>query len=184
MKSFAGQLLIAIPDLGDTNFFRTVVLLIEHTTDGAVGVVLNRPGNMTLKKLWNALAAEIPVKRLDFVHIGGPVQGPILALHNEGDWSDSQVIDGVYMTMAGEILNHLVSDTKCQLKTFTGYSGWGPNQLESEIKRGGWLLHPAEPRHVFCQSHELWKDVCESVGREIMFAGLALDTTPNNAHWN
>lgn len=184
MKSLAGTLLIAIPDLGDSNFFRAVVLMIEHSREGAVGVVLNRPGNMSLRKLWNALAAEIPVKRQDRVHIGGPVQGPILALHNEVDWSDSQVIDGVYLTMSGEKLNHLVADSSCQLKAFTGYSGWGPNQLESEIEAGGWLLYPAEPGHVFCDSVELWKDVCESVGNNIMLAGLSLNNVPYDAHWN
>ncbi len=184
MKSLAGKLLIAIPDLSDSNFFRTVVLLIEHSRDGAVGVVLNRPGNMPLKKLWSALAVGIQVKRRDCVHIGGPVQGPILALHDQVDGSDSQVIDGIYLTMSGDKLNHLVSDSNCKLKVFSGYSGWGPNQLESEIEGGGWLLHPAEPRHVFCDSAELWKDVCESVGNTVMFAGLSLNNVPHGADWN
>ena len=168
MDSYSGQLLIAVPDLPDTNFFRTVVFMIEHTPDGAIGVVLNRPADVTLAELWDKLNSDTEVHRNAPVFHGGPVNGPVLALHNQMQFSDSHVMDGVYMTMASDQLNRLMSDDQGQVKVFSGYSGWAPNQLESEIERGGWLLLDANPDHVFGSSDELWKSVCDKVGNEIM----------------
>lgn len=184
MDSLTGKLLIAIPSLPDANFYRTVVFLIEHSDGGAIGVVLNRPANVRLDQLWDKLSPELSVERRDAVYIGGPVQGPILALHNQYALSETHVMDGVYMTMSGEKLNQLVMEPDCELKTFTGYSGWAPDQLESEIDRGGWLLLPAEPRHVFGDSEQLWKDVCAKVGDEIMLPAAVKKKSPGDPNLN
>ena len=172
MESHAGRLLIAVPDLPDTNFYRTVVFMIEHSDDGAIGVILNRPAEVTLVDLWKKLNHDTEVRRDTKVFVGGPVNGPVLALHNHMQFSDSTVMDGVYMTMASDQLNQLVSDESGELKVFSGYSGWAPNQLESEIERGGWLLLDAEPNHVFGGCDELWKSVCDKVGNDIMLPGI------------
>jgi putative transcriptional regulator len=168
MDLHTGKLLIAIPSLPDANFFRSVVFMIEHSDDGAIGVVLNRPANVRVDQLWEKLAPELDVERKESVYLGGPVQGPVLALHDNYAFSERSVIDGVYMTMSGEKLNQLVMEPNGKLKAFTGYSGWAPGQLEAEIERGGWLLASAEPKHVFGDCNELWKDVCAEVGDEIM----------------
>ncbi len=76
------------------------------------------------------------------------------------------------MTMASDQLNQLVSEDRGELRVFSGYSGWAPNQLEAEIERGGWLLLDAEPNHVFGSSEQLWKSVCDRVGNEIMLPGM------------
>ena len=171
-ESYAGNLLIAVPDLPDTNFFRTVVFMIEHSEDGAIGVILNRPANVKLVDLWDELNSEITVQRNAPVFVGGPVNGPVLALHNQYMHSETQIIDGVYMTMASDRLNRLMMDEGGDVKVFSGYSGWASNQLENEVAQGGWLLMDAQPNHVFGSPDELWKSVSRKVGNDIMLPGM------------
>jgi len=168
MDSQGGKLLIAVPDLSDSNFFRTVVLVIEHSADGAIGVVLNRPSEVKLACLWEGLDSDTHVERDGIVYIGGPVTGPLLALHDHYGFSDTRVIDGVYMTMASDQLNRLVGQKVGNLKVFSGYSGWAANQLDREIESGGGLLVDAKPSHVFDPRDQLWKSVCDHLGHEIM----------------
>ena len=168
MDSLTGQLLIAIPELPDSNFFRSVVFMIEHSSEGAMGVILNRPSNVKLGEIWNQLDPNVNVERDDFVHLGGPVKGPIVGLHEQFQFNDNEVIDGVYMTMDSHRLNELVEESEFRFKAFSGYSGWGPNQLESEIEHGGWFVTGAKPGDVFYSSHDLWKHLCERVGQDIL----------------
>lgn len=169
MTSSAGKLLIAIPELPDSNFYRTVVFVIEHSDEGAMGVILNRPTNVKLSELWEKLHFDSDVTSGDAVHLGGPVEGPVLALHDQLRISDVEVIEQVFMTMNGERLNELVMENKGRMKVFSGYSGWGPGQLEMEIESGGWLLTDAKPADIFDSSESMWKRVCEQFGQEIMF---------------
>lgn len=170
MKSTTGKLLIAIPELPDSNFFRTVVFVIEHSDEGAMGVILNRPTNVKLSELWEKLQFETKVASDDAVHLGGPVEGPVLALHDQFRISDIEVIDSVFMSMASERLNELVTEEKVQMKVFSGYSGWGPGQLDMEIESGGWLLMDAHSKDIFDSSDTMWKRVCEQFGQDIMFS--------------
>lgn len=184
MELQTGKLLIAIPSLPDTNFYRTVVFLIEHSDDGAIGVVLNRPAKVRVDQLWDKLAPTLEVDRRDAVFLGGPVQGPVLALHDNYALSERPVIDGVYMTMSGDKLNQLVMEPTGKLKAFTGYSGWAPGQLESEIERGGWLLANAQPGHIFDDCDELWKEVCSQLGDEIMLPLAVKNRFPGDPNLN
>lgn len=168
MDTLAGHLLIAIPELPDSNFFRSVVFLMEHNSDGAMGVILNRPTGVTLVDIWKQLDPEVRVERKDYVHLGGPVKGPIVGLHEQFKFTDNEVIDGVYVTMDSHRLNELATEDGFQLKVFSGYSGWGPGQLETEIESGGWLVTQANPADVFCTSNDLWKNLCERIGQDIL----------------
>lgn len=174
--SQAGKLLIAIPELPDSNFYRTVVFVIEHSDEGAMGVILNRPTNVKLSELWRKLDLEGEVAVDEAVHLGGPVKGPVLALHDQFRISDIAVSEQVYMTMSSDRLNELVTEQTIRLKVFSGYSGWGPGQLDMEIESGGWLLVDAQPDDIFDSSESMWKRVCEQFGQQIMFTnGIRLD---------
>ncbi|MEE2826197.1 MAG: YqgE/AlgH family protein [Planctomycetota bacterium] len=168
MEVLTGKLLIAIPELGDPNFFRTVVLVLMHGDEGATGVILNRPSNETVATVWDEwsdLACDCP----QFVQVGGPVDGPLIALHTSLAIAESQVLPGVFLTMDRDHLNQLVSQDEHDFRIFRGYSGWAPGQLESEIECGGWLLCEGEFEHVFeSDDQALWKMVCEQLGHEIM----------------
>lgn len=150
-----GKLLVATPGLVDPNFFRTVVLMLEHTEEGAVGVVLNRPSEHELVSAlpdWEERAAAPSV-----LFVGGPVgEGTAICLGRTGDSEDIAVVDASRDpddVAAGEV------------RFFSGYSGWGAGQLEDEIDEGAWLVLDAEPDDALDDEPELlWSRVLERQG--------------------
>ena len=95
MNSLAGQLLVASPQLSDPNFARSLVLLIQHGADGAFGVVINRPLQKTLQELWRELGSA-PCHNHQPVYLGGPVPGPLMALHLRPDLAEGEPAPGVF----------------------------------------------------------------------------------------
>ncbi len=180
MKNLKGHLLIAIPDLSDPNFFRSVVLMIQHDSEGAMGVILNRPSSITVANVWREVS-ETPCDCPDFVNVGGPVEGPLIAIHTCPDLAESELIQDVYVSLARENLNALVSQNQHRFRLFSGYSGWGAEQLQNEIQVGGWLIVPANIDHVFAPPNMLWKQVCEAFGSQVLQAQLGqhLPTDPS-----
>ncbi|MGH9054692.1 MAG: YqgE/AlgH family protein [Acidimicrobiales bacterium] len=172
----AGRLLVANPRLPDPNFDRTVVLLLAYGDEGALGVVLNRPSEMSLSTplpRWQSLAAEPAV-----VFVGGPVQhqaviclAQALAHPAAGDppsgWTavtpDVGTLD---LDLDPDGLGMVLS----QVRIFAGYAGWGAGQLEAEIGAGAWWVLDAEPEDAFSEvPGQLWKTVLRRQG-----GGLAL----------
>lgn len=177
MESLVGQLLIAIPELPDSNFFRSVVLMLQHSEDGASGVVLNRPSNITVATVWDQISTEV-CNSEQTVNVGGPVEGPLIALHPSLALGEVQILPGLFMSISRENLNQLVTQDKHQFRIYSGYAGWAPQQIESEIERGGWLTIRAEFEHVFDSPDELWKNVCAEVGHDIMLPELRIKSLP------
>ncbi len=184
MNNLAGQLLIAIPDLPDSNFFRSVVFILQHSDEGATGVILNRPSNVTVSTVWDEVSEEETCNSNEKVNVGGPVEGPLIAIHTSPAFSESEIIPGVYMSMRRDNLNLLVKQDQCAYKIYSGYSGWSPGQLEAEIDQGGWLSMPAKKEHVFGPIDSLWKKACEHVGHEIMMPHFARKVIPNDPSMN
>ncbi len=168
MNTLRGQLLIAEPRLPDVNFFRSVVLIIEHTDQGASGLILNRPGSVHLSEFWENVSDQ-PLGRDEIVYVGGPVEGPLAFLHDQGEFSEQRLIGGLHLSLKRENLDGLLADEKARLRVFSGYSGWGPGQLDQELQAGGWLTWPADPEHVFSDPEILYKTVCDSLGCNILF---------------
>ena len=94
MKSLQGQLLIASPKLFDPNFFRSVILLVQHGENGALGLVLNRPLEMTIANAWEQVS-EMPCEATGFLHQGGPCDGPLMVLHTDASIPEMPVIPEV-----------------------------------------------------------------------------------------
>ena len=92
MSSLKGKLLVASPQLSDPNFHRTVVLIIEHNDEGAFGLVLNRTSSKTIKQVWERVTDE-PCESDQPLHVGGPVGGPLIAVHQHAVFSDLQLPD-------------------------------------------------------------------------------------------
>jgi putative transcriptional regulator len=168
MNSLRGKLLIAEPRLPDSNFFRSVVLVIEHTDGGASGLILNRPGSIRLSEVWSNVS-DSPLGRDEMIFIGGPVEGPLAILHDQSELSEQGLIEGLHLSLRRENLDELLSDDSARLRVFSGYSGWGPGQLDQEMHAGGWLTWPARADHVFDDPETLYKSVCDSLGLEILF---------------
>jgi putative transcriptional regulator len=159
VKSLRGQLLLASRRLADPNFFRTVILMIQHNSDGALGLILNRPLEMTVKQACDE-ALEVACQVQDVLHQGGPCQGPLMALHTHGGAAAAsasgpergghcEVISGLYFSTERDELEWLLKRPKPQARFFVGYSGWGKGQLESELESGSWMVTPATIQQVF-----------------------------------
>lgn len=183
MDSLKGHLLVASPHLLDPNFVRTVVLLIQHTDEGAFGVVLNRPTQSTVSEVWSELGAG-SCDDLRHVNLGGPVSGPLLALHTKAVLSEMEVVPGVHFAAQREHLEKLVAKHTTPFRLFVGHSGWGSGQLERELKEGSWLTMPAEAEHVFFEEGDLWKEVTQKIGRSILSSALNIKHVPPDPSLN
>jgi putative transcriptional regulator len=157
MTSLQAHLLIATPDLAEP-FNRSVVLLVKHNEDGALGLILNRRTSAQLKEAWDNLS-DVPCHRDASIFLGGPCEGPLVALHTHEFLLEIEVMPGLYFCAGKEKLETLAAqneDDGATVKFFAGYSGWAPGQLENEIARGSWSVMPAAPAHVFWHEDELW----------------------------
>jgi len=178
MSSLTGQFLVASPYLGDPNFFRSVVLVIRHDEEGAFGVVLNRPLPSTVGEIWKALGNK-NVESEQPIYLGGPVTGPLLAVHRDEEYAEGDVLPGVYYATHKDHLNHLVTEYDGPLRMFSGYSGWGDGQLEGEIAEGSWLTTRATASDIFAEPDEMWKSVASRIGLEILLPKQARHVPPD-----
>lgn len=175
MDSLKAHLLVASPGLYDPNFRKTVVLLAEHNADGALGLVLNHPAEVTVHESVPALAGATEPE--DLLFVGGPVQPTdvvILADFPDAEILDLPIIDGI------GILTGILEDDALEgartVRVFAGYSGWGPGQLERELEEDSWLTLPALPADAFADPDQLWLDVVRRLGRDHAFlATLPID---------
>ncbi len=173
--SLRGQLLVASPVLRDPNFARSVVVLTEHTPDGAMGFVLNRPLELTVAEAVPPLAALVPDD--EPVFLGGPVQPQaVMALGQFADPAASAEIafaDVGFLRADGEHDGPGPGPGPERVRVFGGYSGWGPGQLEDELGDDAWLVVPARADDVFAAPEaDLWADVLRRRGGP--YAMLAL----------
>ena len=166
MKSLRGHLLISSGGLYDLNFRHTVVLIGEHNADGALGVVLNRPMNVTVQETLPTLGDLVPPGELLFQ--GGPVQpsSPVLL----AEFADPDSADILVFGSVGFIVGEVSSDIESSIlraRVFGGYSGWGPGQLEAEMAADSWIVETAREDDVFTDEPDLlWSRVLERKGPE------------------
>lgn len=160
MASLAGHFLVAGPTLVDPNFFRTVVLIVQHNDQGALGLVLNRPTTATVADVWAKLAGEegeaesesadgVELGVTGSIRHGGPCEGPLMVLHDEPAAGDLEIIPGLYFTTDRGKIEHLLQFHTSHALVFVGYSGWSAGQLESELASNSWLVAPAKATDPF-----------------------------------
>lgn len=179
----SGHLLTASRDLRDPNFLRSVVLLLEHGEQGALGVVLNRIGDRTVSEVWQEIDAQ-PCGCEQLLNLGGPVTGPLIALHTSEEISDKQVLPGIYMSLQRDEIDHLVRQHDEPFRLYSGNSGWGGGQLEEEMQTGGWLNTPAQANDIFADPDVLWHNITSRIGLGIMLPGNKLGNQPPDASMN
>jgi putative transcriptional regulator len=169
--SLRGRLLIASPALVDPNFARSVVLITEHGSEGAMGVVLNRPSEIEVA----TVAPELgPIVEGEPVFIGGPVQPQalvVLAEFIDADAAAWIVAEDVGFVAAEAEYGDL-SEVIRRGRVYAGYSGWGAGQLEVELAEEAWIVEPPLPAELFPDDPlALWQDVLARKGGQ--FALLA-----------
>ncbi len=183
MESIQGQFLVASPHLTDGNFFRSVVLMLRHDEEGALGLVLTRPTSNDVADLVPLIGKKVK-QHEGPIYWGGPVPGPVMALHRCAESAQGEVLPGVYFSAEKSIVRELLDQEDISLRLFTHYSGWGRGQLEDELEAGGWLVTPASADEVFGDMEELWKTLMHRVGMQILAPSLPRDHIPQDPSWN
>lgn len=167
MDSLRGHLLVAAPTLADPNFKRSVVLIIQHDEGGAFGLVLNHTTESTVGEIWE-MVADGPCDSSVLVNLGGPVRGPLLALHTRAACSEGEVVPGVHIATNRGHLDQLVRESLGSVRIFSGYSGWAAGQLEGELEAGGWMILAASDELVFAEQDTMWKRAAQIIGEQVI----------------
>ncbi len=181
MDSLRGQLLIASPALQDPNFHRTVVLVTEHTDEGAMGLVLNRPAETAVDEV--APELTLLVDGEEPVYVGGPVgEEAVIVLAEFEDPSEAAapVMGSLGFVPAGADESEL-GERLLRARVFAGYAGWGPGQLDGEIEEEAWIVEPAAIDDAFALDVErLWSEVLARKGAEYaLLATMPQDPSVN-----
>ena len=178
-----GKFLIATPSIiGDANFQRSVVLLVDQKESGTVGFILNKKLDYTLDEVMDGIAIKVPV------YFGGPVeQDSLFFIHRAADLIPNSIPinkdfywSGDYKTVI-ELINSKKLEED-QIRFFLGYTGWGEKQLEEEIESESWILGDAslESKWIKNPSSYLWRDQMNALGGKY----LIWSNAPENPSWN
>jgi putative transcriptional regulator len=172
-ESLSGRLLIAAPSMGDY-FHRTVILVIEHSEQGAFGLVLNRPSETTVGKAAPELGELIGAEHL--VHVGGPVQpNAVTAIGEHEDPTEATKL------IVGPVGMVDLDDPPglSRVRIFAGYAGWSEGQLDGEMEQEAWILEDAHPDDPFAEG-DLWASALRRKGGEYaLLARIPADPSVN-----
>ena len=173
VQSLAPVLLLSMPQLADPNFHRSVVLLCEHGTEGAFGLVLNRPTETPASEVVNRELDSPPAAQGDALRlwIGGPVEpqrGWILLGEQPADADAVRVCEGVYLSTSADLLRRLLAASPASgARLLTGYAGWGPGQLDAELSASAWLMADVDVDIVFQPAPDrMWEAAIRRLGAD------------------
>lgn len=168
------QLLIAMPGMADPNFSTTVTLICEHNDEGALGIVINRPLDLTLAGLFEQLDVQDPDPQAAGrpVLMGGPVgpeRGFVLHDTDSAFENSLEVSSDIRLTLSRDVIDAMASGKgPRQSLVALGYAGWEPGQLESEMLANSWLNVPATPNIVFdTPFNDRWMSAAQTLGIDI-----------------
>ncbi len=163
-----GRFLIATHQLTGPFFSQTVLLLLDHGPAGAVGLIINRPTELELAKI---LPFVTPLReRSDKVYSGGPVDlhAVTFLVRSESEPPNSRhVVDDVHATGSKDTLLEILKSepASSHFHAYMGYAGWGPGQLDAEVRRGDWYVAPAQPDLIFGEATpDLWQRLIREHG--------------------
>jgi len=169
-NSLAPTLLLAMPQMLDPNFARSVVLLCKHEREGAMGLVVNRRTDTLASSL---VILEPPPKSDSGLEIwvGGPVEpqrGWLLLGHDPGSDESLAIGAGLFLSASADVLRRLIEDGgegNTEQRLFLGYAGWGGGQLESELAASAWLTADVSKSLVFeTDPEQMWETAIRSLG--------------------
>lgn len=172
--SLTGQLLVAMPNMADPRFARSVVYLCAHSADGAMGLVVNRLiDSLSFDSLLEQLGVELETLDSEMpVHFGGPVESSRgFVLHSTDYLQDSTLVidDDIALTATVDVLKAIArGEGPAQRVLALGYAGWAPGQLDAEIQANGWLLVPADSQLVFGLDNQAkWQQAMAKLGIDL-----------------
>ena len=163
-----GKILISEPFLQDNYFKRSIVLLTEHSDEGSVGFVLNKPVNLHV----NEVVADFP-KTEALISLGGPVNTNTLHyIHTLGDIipNSVRVIENIFWGGDFDVVKKLIQSknlNKENIRFFLGYSGWQANQLDDELAENAWVVSEIDPMEIMSPMNKhFWKNTLKKLGKK------------------
>jgi len=166
IPSLEGQLLVASPYMVNSFFARTVVLMLQDADTGSMGVILNRPLGVASRSVWEQLSSSVDNDRP--VYFGGPLPGPLVAVHQEKEVAEMSLGHGLFLAADRSHLDWLVEHDDRPFRVFVGHAGWGRGQLQRELKQGAWMLLPGSRDQVFADEEDVWTKAVRAVGRSVL----------------
>ena len=172
--------LIAMPSLIDPNFNRTAVLMLQHNDEGSLGLVLNRPTKHACAEVARSLDIEWEQSDQQVISVGGPVEPQSLWMVHPDEWvfDDSiQIGAGLAVSRSETALRQMCVAGEEKVRMFIGYAGWGPGQLEQEIKEGAWLVTDQTKNLVFqTPDTDIWTEALRQMGVDPGFLVSSTET--------
>ena len=180
-----GVFLVATTHLNSRTFSRTVILVVEHGGQGSVGIIINRPSDVSLTRL--VPKAKELGSTDDVVHFGGPVSpdAMVLLLHVRPPLAPEQavhVFDDIYLSSSSSVLERLLrrDDSEDMFHAYVGYAGWAPGQLTYEIKRGDWFVVPGDAEKIFSADPEsMWPQMIKALSGQWVMRCAGIEPASN-----
>ncbi|MFI4861117.1 MAG: YqgE/AlgH family protein [Phycisphaerales bacterium JB063] len=180
--------------MDDPNFERAVILLIDHSDQGTLGLILNRPSETKVDAVWDQVSL-MPCPVDQWLRRGGPCPGPLMVLHDRPTHAQVEVCEGVCFSSEEELVAGVIDPDAddpddehrgTRLGFYVGYAGWEAGQLEAELGTGSWLVTRATPAVVFDQDADdgLWMRVITSIDRAIAMLALNPGLIPHDPSMN
>ena len=180
MKSLEGTLLVASPYLHDSPFTRSVIFMVQHDEEGALGVVLNRPAGPAVAESLRQSGLDPDDGRVQ-VNVGGPVMNSVVALQQQPTGvracSEPDACEAAIRRAAH-------GGGGSRVRIYIGHAGWSPGQLETELSLGFWMTASATCDHVFGDDEDLWVTTVREIGRSVLRDSLGIRSVPSEVGIN
>lgn len=183
--SLAGFLLVASPALRQGVFEQAVCLVLEHSEEKAVGIVLNKPMQVSIASFLSQVSPDLTCKASSkLLHFGGPESGPILAVHDVPEFAEGGNQLGIYLSAQMDHLRKLTESSTPQLKWYAGSLSWRSTELDRQVVSGDWHVLPAVPEIVFDDESRMWGNAMRSIANQIYSEATSIDLTTYNCQLN
>jgi putative transcriptional regulator len=168
-EGLKGYLLAMSPYFEDDLFEQAVVLIVQHDEEGAVGLVLNQPAGDDVSHLWEDVCQTLASQSIRF-GIGGPLAGPVVALHTSRHMGEQTLADGIYLSAHANRLKKLSGQDRVPCRLVIGHTEWESGALEEEIRHGFWMPLRATEQNVFSDDEFLWHEIVQAVGNDVILS--------------
>lgn len=178
-----GRLLVASRALEGTSFARTVILVLQENSQGTFGVILNRPADPKVAEAWKK-KSNSPEHVAQHLSCGGPLGGPVFAVHRDGKIGEIQVAEDLFVSASTESLGRLFVGPDQPYRVFLGIAGWSNQQLQDETDRGLWYVVDDCDDDVIAAPDHLWERCLIRYGRAQLRGILGVSSLHDKAAWN
>ena len=178
-----GRLLVASRALEGTGFSRTVILILQENEQGTFGVILNRPADARAIEAWQK-KSNSPEHVIQHLSCGGPLGGPVFAVHRDGDIGEIRVADDLFVSASTESLGRLFVGPDQHYRVFLGIAGWNEKQLQNETDRGLWYVIDDCEDDVVGPPDHLWERCLIRYGKSQLRGILGVSSLPDQSAWN